>query len=241
MEVLRSRKYLITFSLLSALALISVLSKPVSSFERSENILKGITDSLDNWQLEEEFDLSKTSIDILSPTDYLFRRYKNNKSEYVTLCIIYHKNKRWGAHDPETCYQSKGWKVRPGIRQQVYLSNSKVLYANSFEVEKDRQHELVYYWFSTSNGYMTGSRFWQMVYLIVNGIFYNNIETVFFKLSTYIDDNTAEASERIKEFTKQLIIEPTHKLKTSWFRTKYNRIGQEDYESREIEYYKANT
>lgn len=84
----------------------------------------------------------------LKADDVLVRRYVLG-DEVAWLTIVYHQNRRYGAHDPRVCYESQGYMVEPLNRRQVADGSPGGLEVNVFRAVRPRERRLVYYWWTT--------------------------------------------------------------------------------------------
>lgn len=84
----------------------------------------------------------------LRADDVLVRRYVL-EDEVAWLTIVYHQNRRYGAHDPRTCYESQGYRVAPLSRRQVADGSPGGLQVNVFRADRPRERRLVYFWWTT--------------------------------------------------------------------------------------------
>src|SRR6185503_1615212 len=83
-------------------------------------------------------------VEELKADDLLIRRYRRG-DDLLWLCMVYHQNRRLGAHDPRVCYQSQGYLVDPGSRVTL-VAGSEALTANRFVVERRDDRRVVCYW-----------------------------------------------------------------------------------------------
>lgn len=86
-------------------------------------------------------------VEELKADDLLIRRYRRG-DDLLWLCMVYHQNRRLGAHDPRVCYQSQGYLVDPGTRVAL-AGGAAELTANRFVVERRDDRRVVYYWWVT--------------------------------------------------------------------------------------------
>jgi EpsI family protein len=95
--------------------------------------------------------LEQAVLDDLNPDDYLLRRYDRPDGLPVWLVVVYFQNARLGAHDPQLCYRSQGFRV--GVLPEGTASTAlgPVTY-NAFRAEKAGRTELVWYFWYTSGG-----------------------------------------------------------------------------------------
>lgn len=87
-------------------------------------------------------------IEELKADDILVRRYVQG-DEVAWLTIVYHQNRRYGAHDPLVCYESQGYMVEVLNRRQVADGSPGGLEVNVFRAVRPRERRLVYYWWTT--------------------------------------------------------------------------------------------
>mgnify|MGYP001101875576 FL=1 len=64
------------------------------------------------------------------------------------LTIVHHENRRYGAHDPQLCYESQGYVVQPLGRRGVGEGEGAVT-VSVFRAVRPRERRLVYYWWAT--------------------------------------------------------------------------------------------
>ena len=97
-----------------------------------------------------ELSFEDAVVEELEADDLLIRRYTQG-GDRVWLCIVYHQNRRYGAHDPRVCYESQGWLVDRETVARVDDGTPGGLAVNRFVADRPRQRRLVYYWWSTQD------------------------------------------------------------------------------------------
>ena len=95
----------------------------------------------------EDLSFEDAVVEELQADDLLVRRYRRGE-DVMWLCIIYHQNARYGAHDPQVCYDSQGYTVTAGPRARVG-DDSLSVEVNTFLAERPHDRRLVYYWWYT--------------------------------------------------------------------------------------------
>jgi EpsI family protein len=97
-----------------------------------------------------ELSFENAVVEELRADDVLIRRYQS-PADVAWLCVVYHQNRRYGAHDPQLCYESQGWEVeRPGTAV-VADGSPGGLTVNRFVASRRDDRRLVSYWWLTGD------------------------------------------------------------------------------------------
>ena len=174
------------------------LYKPKSSLEMAK-ILQMFPRKVGEWIAIEDIKMDSYDKTVLEPSSLVFRKYENEKKDAVWLCIVYHQNDRWGAHDPQVCYRSQGWTLSNyGGRDETTKISFKELNieVNQFYVEKEAVRELVLYWWFAAEGEQMGSRFDQICNMIYTGIFKGYLESGFVRVSIILEPGKEEEDKK---------------------------------------------
>jgi EpsI family protein len=95
-----------------------------------------------------ELSFEDAVLEELKADDVLVRRYERG-GQVAWLTIVYHQNRRYGAHDPRVCYESQGYVVQPLGRHRVPLGDGP-LDVNVFRAVRGHERRLVYHWWTTA-------------------------------------------------------------------------------------------
>ena len=205
-------KYFITIGFLLLASFYALYGyKPRNSSETAD-IIKMFPRKVGEWVATEDVEMDKSKITALEPSSLVFRKYENKNKDALWLCIVYHQNDRWGAHDPQVCYRSQGWDLYDyGGRYETVKFPLKGLEheVNRFYVEKQGTREMVLYWWFGSKGKQMASRFDQILNMVYSGIFYGYIESGFVRISLqlragYEEKDKANAVDFAKEVSKAI-------------------------------------
>lgn len=197
-------KYLIIISILTLICLYSVVYKPpvVSSNMQLLNIPEQIAD----WHKVKDLTISDNVYAALKPDSLIMREYMNVKGDSLILCIVYHQNERWGAHDPKVCYRSQGWEIQNSNTRTIKNLGNRVLEVNEFVISNKNENRIVTYWWFTSGKKCMSSRLKHMVYMCRNGFMYGYIESGFIRISTPISLNDFRTSRnRMDNFLRSFV------------------------------------
>ena len=145
-------RFLVAFALMAATAAVVVLNPPVN-LAIGQGMLKQVPTSFGPWN-GTELSFEDAVVEELRADDILIRRYDESGKPPVWLCIVYHQNRRYGAHDPLLCYQSQGFVIEREGHARVADGSPDGLEVNTFLAERQKQRRVVWYWWTT-NGLST--------------------------------------------------------------------------------------
>jgi exosortase D (VPLPA-CTERM-specific) len=105
---------------------------------------------LDGW-LGISLTLEKKYIDDLRFDDYVLADYRFGDGQPVNLYAAYYRSQRKGqsAHSPQSCLPGGGWEIS-SLNRVDLPANSRIvrsLHMNRALIQKDRQKQIVLYWF----------------------------------------------------------------------------------------------
>src|SRR5688572_9689331 len=120
-----------------------VVANPPANLAVSHGALAATPASFGQWN-GTELSFEDAVVDELDADDLLVRRYERGE-DVVWLCIVYHRNWRYGAHDPRLCYESQGYVLDRERRLRI----AGDLEVNRFVADRARDRRVVYYWWST--------------------------------------------------------------------------------------------
>src|SRR5689334_14755391 len=86
-----------------------VFAHPPANLAAGHGVLRGCPQQFGDWN-GTDLSFEDAVVDELKADDLLIRRYVRG-DDRVWLCIVYHQNRRYGAHDPELCYESQGYLI----------------------------------------------------------------------------------------------------------------------------------
>jgi EpsI family protein len=140
------KRWIPTVLLLGATALYVLLHPPVN-LAAGHGVLRACPQRFADWN-GTELSFENAVVDELKADDLLIRRYVRG-TDVVWLLIVYHQNRRYGAHDPQLCYESQGYLVERPVRRRVEDGSPGGLLVNRFIADRPHDRRLVYYWWTT--------------------------------------------------------------------------------------------
>lgn len=131
----------------------------------------------------------------LAADDILIRRYRRGK-DVVWLCIVYHQNRRYGAHDPHLCYESQGYVIEDEDRTRLTDGSARGIEAVRFTADRSHDRRLVYYWWTTE-GLVTADAGAFRRRLAMSGALDNRSWGAFVRVEALVRGDDDEAAARV--------------------------------------------
>jgi EpsI family protein len=175
---------------------------PPIDLAAGRGLLRAVPDRFGAWQ-GEELRFEDAVVEELRADDLLIRRYRAD-GRSAWLCVVYHQNRRYGAHDPHLCYESQGFVVREEGHRPVDNGTAEGMLANAFAAERRGRTRLVWYWWTT-DGLTTADarRFRGRMALL--GALENRSWGAFVRVETVIgDEGRAVAEARLADFAQEV-------------------------------------
>ncbi len=197
-------RFLLTSLMLLGSAAAVWLHPPID-LEAGRGLLRQVPKAFGPWQ-GVELAFEETVVDELSADDVLIRRYESG-DHVAWLCVVYHQNRRYGAHDPLVCYESQGFVLKQEGHREVQRAGGAPIVVNSFLADRRGRQRLVWYWWTT-DGLTTSdaSRFRGRMALL--GALENRSWGAFVRVEMIIGPGGREAAERaLEDFATQVVAE----------------------------------
>lgn len=195
------RRWLAAAAMLGATALVVWLSPPVN-LALGRGVLQAVPATFGPWS-GTDYSFEDAVVEELRADDMLIRRYEN-AGQTVWLCVVYHQNKRYGAHDPQLCYDSQGFVVEAEGRARVDDSTRAGLDVSTFVAERQKQRRLVWYWWTT-DGLSTADANAFRNRMAVLGALENRSWGAFVRIETVAQDGDMVAARaRVADFSRRV-------------------------------------
>lgn len=190
-------RYLVLLILLLATAVYGSFHPPVN-LAAGRGVLKRVPSVLGDWN-GTELSFEDAVVEELKPDDLLVRRYARG-DDVVWLCIVYHQNRRYGAHDPHLCYESQGYRIEREHDARIDDGTANGVPARWFVAQRARSPRLVAYWWDTAGLRTTDADAFRQR-MAVEGALDNRSWGAFVRIETPIrDGDELSASQRIADF-----------------------------------------
>lgn len=170
------------------------MNRPFAEFPRT----------LGAWQAAAEHSFSQNILNVLKPTDYLYREYLNTADgSRVQLYIGYHNGGKeaGGIHSPKHCLPGSGWyeTISGKVPLELQGRTEQVVRA---VYQKGADKILFLYWFQMK-GRMLDNEYALKLGEIANSLRYGRRDEAFIRISVPDVDNQEQAEETAKRFTRE--------------------------------------
>jgi EpsI family protein len=157
-----------------------------------------------SWHMSKRSEFSDNVLNILKPTDYLYRQYRDTGGKTVSLYIGYHSGGKnsGGIHSPKHCLPGSGW-YEASSRRGVLVIPGGSLNLVSAVYQKGDSRELFLYWFQVRDRSLSDEYSLKLAEIINSALFRRRDET-FIRISlpveSGLDQATAEGEQFIRDF-----------------------------------------
>lgn len=138
------KRYATVISLLSiSLALIILISLPSKSIKKT--MLSHLPTIIGKWQ-GKDIPLDKQVYEMLFDSDLLFRIYRNNKVDNISLFIVVSKSNFEAFHPPELCLEGSGGQLMEKDIIEIQSNNGRIK-INKLYIKQQDKEILALYWY----------------------------------------------------------------------------------------------
>lgn len=156
--------------------------------------LKDISTSLDEWTMVGQYHFNAQVLEVLKPTDYLYRSYKDRAGNRVTLYLGYHSGGPGSGpiHSPKQCLPGGGWFKLSEEKRTIQLADRELPFVQAV-YQNDDQKEMFFYFFQVKGRVLT-NEYALKIAEITNSIIYNRRDSAFIRISVPYQGDLSEAS-----------------------------------------------
>ena len=135
--------------------------------------LTDISTSLDEWTMVGQYHFDAQTLEVLKPTDYLYRSYKDQAGNRVTLYLGYHSGGPGSGqiHSPKQCLPGGGWFKLSEVKRTIQVAGKELPFVQAV-YQNDDQKELFFYFFQVKGRVLT-NEYSLKIAEITNSIFHN--------------------------------------------------------------------
>ena len=159
-----------------------------------------------SWQLTQELELDKETLDVLKADDILSRVYVNRANgEAATLFVAFFETQRTGKtpHSPKNCLPGSGWTPSQSGTVSIPLPGlAHAIEVNRYIVARGQNQSVVLYWYQDRSR-VIASEYAAKIYTVADSIRYNRSDTALVRVVVNVNDgNTKAAEDTAVDFVK---------------------------------------
>ena len=159
------------------------VNKPFSEFPTA----------VDGWQMIDDNQFSDNILNVLKPTDYLSRIYRNTEGKSVNMYIGYHGGGKGtgGIHSPRHCLPGSGW-YEVSMRRRTLQLQDRTLNLVESVYQKGEHKELFIYWFQVRDKSLADEYSLKLAE-ITNSMLNRRRDSTFIRISVPFDTDNSQA------------------------------------------------
>ena len=169
--------------------------------------LEGVPEAIGGWQARQDSPLLPEIASLLKIDDYLMRRYVDQAGHSLWLYVGYWASQRKGAaqvHSPRNCLPAGGWEPIEASRLTIDVAGGRdALTVNRYLVQKDREMQVVLYWYHAQGTAIAGE-IPAKVQMLRSAIFRNRTDGALVRVSSPVADGVASTTERLVRYVQAL-------------------------------------
>jgi EpsI family protein len=163
-------------------------------------------ESLGAWKGQDDTVFDVETVKILKMSDYLMRRYGDGNGHSVWLYMAYWQSQRRGSdiHSPKNCLPAGGWEPVEASRLAISVAGrSAPISVNRYLVQKDRQMQIVLYWFQ-AQGTVVAGELDAKIEMVRSAIFRNRTDGAVVRLSSPVYGSVPETTDELVQYIQLL-------------------------------------
>jgi EpsI family protein len=195
-------RYVVVYLLLGLTALFIAthanIAVPVNS------PLTDISTSLGEWTMVGQSRFNAQVLEVLKPTDYLYRVYKDRAGNVATLYLGYHSGGPGSGqiHSPKQCLPGGGWLELSEEKRSIQVAGKELPFVQAV-YQNDDQKELFLYFFQVK-GQILSDEYSLKLAEIANSILYNRRDSAFIRISVQFQEDQTEAASAAERFLVEI-------------------------------------
>ena len=162
--------------------------------------LTNISTNLDEWTMVGQYHFDARVLEVLKPTDYLYRSYKDRAGNRVTLYLGYHSGGPGSGpiHSPKQCLPGGGWFELSEEKLTIQVAEKELPFVRAV-YPNDDQKEMFLYFFQVKGRVLTNEYSLKFAE-IANSIFHNRRDSAFIRISVPFQGDLSEATAAGERF-----------------------------------------
>ena len=155
-----------------------------------------------SWQMISQAEFSDNVLNVLRPTDYISRQYRDTTGSNVGLYIGYHGGGKesGGIHSPKHCLPGSGWYEVSSKRDQLEVNGERLNLVRAV-YQKGDSKEMFLYWFQVK-GKTISEEYSLKAAEIMNSLLYRRRDSTFIRISVPFEAQEEQARAAGEQFIR---------------------------------------
>jgi EpsI family protein len=158
------------------------------------------------WTGQDDVQFTPDILNMLRMSDYLMRRYVDRSGRTTWLYMAYWQSQRRGSdiHSPRNCLPGGGWEPVEASRLSIAVPGAAApITVNRYLVQKDRQMQVVIYWF-LAQGDVVAGELEAKIAMVRNAVLRNRTDGAIIRLSSPVYDSASETTAELVRYVQLL-------------------------------------
>jgi EpsI family protein len=152
------------------------------------------------WRMSGQTRFDERVLEVLKPTDYLSRSYRDSRGERLSLYLGYHGGgpDSGPIHSPKHCLPGSGWQELSTTTTSVPVGGGSIP-VNLAVYQSGLQKEIFVYWYQVKGEALT-SEYALKAAEVWNSMLHNRRDSAFIRISLPVEDNVEAGFQRGANF-----------------------------------------
>ena len=157
------------------------------------------------WKGRDDTLLDADTVGMLRMSDYLLRRYVDSNGRSTWLYVAYWQSQRRGAdiHSPKNCLPGGGWEPVETTRLTIPVTDAAPIIVNHFLIQKDRQMQVVMYWFQ-AQGTVVAGELDAKIEMVRSAVLKNRTDGALVRISAPVQGTVQETTDGLVRYVQSL-------------------------------------
>ena len=162
--------------------------------------------TIGSWKGQDDMVLDAEVLRMLKSSDYVMRRYVDGGGNSAWLYMAYWQSQRRGAdiHSPRNCLPAGGWEPIENKRLTIPVGGATgSVTVNSYLIQKDRQLQVVIYWFQ-AQGVAVAGELDAKIQMVRSAVLKNRTDGAIIRISSPVSGTVQDTTDRLVGYIQTL-------------------------------------
>ncbi len=162
-------------------------------------------EAIGEWRGRDDTLLDAATVGMLRMSDYVLRRYVDQRGHMAWLYVAYWQSQRRGAdiHSPKNCLPGGGWEPVETRRLTIPVAGAAPIVVNHFLIQKDRRMQVVIYWFQ-AQGTVVAGELDAKIEMVRSAVLKNRTDGALVRISAPVQGTVQETTDGLVRYIQSL-------------------------------------